>query len=174
LARALRYVFLNPVRARIVDDPWTWPWSTLRDLVAAVHPIWTDARTISRRTRIPGRELVTRLTTTADARYEIPHASEQLAMSLLGARSATAAALRVPFDETITDRAARRLVVQLLYASGTPHATTLATELGCTRRTIHNLLQQPHPALSAALLCISDPRLSRLAPGFPIFERSAP
>ncbi|MDP2305703.1 MAG: hypothetical protein Q8P18_06720 [Pseudomonadota bacterium] len=32
-ATVQRYIELNPCRARIVDDPLTWPWSTARDAV---------------------------------------------------------------------------------------------------------------------------------------------
>ena len=27
---AARYVALNPVRARLVERPWDWPWSSVR------------------------------------------------------------------------------------------------------------------------------------------------
>ena len=37
--RAVRYVHLNPCRARLVDDPLAWPWSTHRDAVGlALQP----------------------------------------------------------------------------------------------------------------------------------------
>jgi len=38
-ARQIRYGFLNPVRAGLVSDPWSWPWSTLHDLAGAVDPV---------------------------------------------------------------------------------------------------------------------------------------
>lgn len=40
LLRSLRYVHLNPCRARLVDDPLAWPLSTHRDLVGlAIRPV---------------------------------------------------------------------------------------------------------------------------------------
>ena len=36
--RMMRYGYFNPVHAGLVDDPWRWPWSTLRDLVGAAYP----------------------------------------------------------------------------------------------------------------------------------------
>ena len=33
--RDIRYIHLNPVRARLVSDPLAWPWSTHRDWVGA-------------------------------------------------------------------------------------------------------------------------------------------
>ncbi len=38
--RAERYIYLNPVRAGLVDDPLAWPFSTLRDALGlAVAPV---------------------------------------------------------------------------------------------------------------------------------------
>jgi REP element-mobilizing transposase RayT len=38
-----RYVVLNPVRARIVDDPAEWPWSSLRAVLGGCDvPAWLD------------------------------------------------------------------------------------------------------------------------------------
>lgn len=40
LRRTVRYIYLNPVRAGLVDDPLAWPFSTLRDsLGLAVAPV---------------------------------------------------------------------------------------------------------------------------------------
>ena len=40
--RKMRYGFFNPVRAGLVDDPWRWTFSTLRDLGGAAYPLWTQ------------------------------------------------------------------------------------------------------------------------------------
>lgn len=42
LARFIRYVHLNPSRARLVDDPLEWEWSTHRDAVGGAAPTWID------------------------------------------------------------------------------------------------------------------------------------
>ena len=34
--RALRYVELNPVRARLVENAWDWPWSSARAHIAGI------------------------------------------------------------------------------------------------------------------------------------------
>jgi hypothetical protein len=40
IRRLVRYVYLNPCRARLVDDPLAWPLSTYRDLLGlAVTPV---------------------------------------------------------------------------------------------------------------------------------------
>lgn len=48
LAAALRYVALNPVRARLADRPEGWPWSSvhahlghLDDGITATGPVWS-------------------------------------------------------------------------------------------------------------------------------------
>src|SRR5690606_9814908 len=58
LARQIRYGFFNPVRAGFVDDPWAWPWSSLRDLGGACHQRWTALERIAAITgRAPGAAL---------------------------------------------------------------------------------------------------------------------
>ncbi len=47
IRRDVRYVALNPCRARIVADPLDWPWSTHRDLVGATVAPWTAAPTLA-------------------------------------------------------------------------------------------------------------------------------
>lgn len=46
IQRNIRYVILNPVRAGLVDDPLSWPWSTHRDFVGAVVDPWVDEERI--------------------------------------------------------------------------------------------------------------------------------
>ena len=43
LLRQLRYVALNPVRAQLVADPLSWPWSTHRDVLGAIADPWVRA-----------------------------------------------------------------------------------------------------------------------------------
>ncbi len=42
LLTVLRYVYLNPVRARLVEDPWAWRWSSLwyEDVTSAWPVLW--------------------------------------------------------------------------------------------------------------------------------------
>jgi hypothetical protein len=42
LLRQIRYVHLNPCRARLCADPLEWEWSTHRDWVGAVQAPWPD------------------------------------------------------------------------------------------------------------------------------------
>lgn len=49
LARAVRYVALNPCRRGLAGDPFEWLWSTYRDLFGAVASPWTGPERIARR-----------------------------------------------------------------------------------------------------------------------------
>lgn len=46
--RQLRYIALNPCRARLVPDPLAWLWSTHRDLVGATVDPWVPAARLAR------------------------------------------------------------------------------------------------------------------------------
>jgi hypothetical protein len=48
LRRQIRYVNLNPCRAKIVDDPLKWEWSTHRDVIGATRGDWMDWETLGR------------------------------------------------------------------------------------------------------------------------------
>ncbi len=45
LRRNERYIHLNPCRARLIDDPLAWPWSTHRDRVGLAWPCAVPTRT---------------------------------------------------------------------------------------------------------------------------------
>lgn len=157
--RMVRYVLLNPVREGLVDDPWSWPWSTLRDLGGAVASAWTHPREVARALGLPPAQLVRRLTRTADAEFRAPEVTPIATVTLDAARAAAASALRVPFEWTASEPHPRRVVIQLLYEIGEPKPSRLAIDLGCTIRTIQRGRQPRDPALAAARLCLGDPRL---------------
>ncbi|MEB2314401.1 MAG: hypothetical protein OZ928_21370 [Polyangiaceae bacterium] len=47
LAREIRYVLLNPTRARLVRDPASHVWSTYRDVIGATLDPWVDAAALA-------------------------------------------------------------------------------------------------------------------------------
>jgi hypothetical protein len=157
--RMLRYVFFNPVREGLVDDPWMWRWSTLRDLGGAVHEPWTPADRLARRLRKSPKTLLSAVTTTADHRPSPPGPPDVDVASVDAIRRAVAAALRIDSSDVITSRPGRRLTVQACYALGSPRTHTLAQRLHLADRTIRGLRTPQHPALPTVLLCLSDPRL---------------
>lgn len=148
----------DPVRV-LQPGPWAWPWSTLRDLGGAIHQPWTSLAELAGRLRVRERSLLERVSTTADHRPPIPASTPILAASLVGIRSAVAAALRLPKAAVPSDRLGRRLVVQAARAIGRTGTPLLAADLGVADRTVRGLRHPTHPALDAVLLCLGDPRL---------------
>lgn len=158
--RKVRYVLLNPVSERLVDDPWAWRWSTLRDLGGAAHPIWTPAERVASVLAIPRSWLLHRLTNGLDRKTTAPlRASATVTASVAALRAAVGAALRLTDEDVRTDLRARRIVVQAAHALGLTGIARLAAELGCAERTVRRDRAKPHAALDAVLLCLADPRL---------------
>lgn len=158
--RMVRYVLLNPVSEGLVDDPWSWRWSTLRDLAGAVHPIWTPAERVASTLAIAPSWLLQRLTSGRDHEPIPPRrGSETVVASVDALRASVGAALRITIDDVRTDLLARRLVVQAAHALGLTGVARLAAELGCAERTVRRDRTRPHPALDAVLLGLADGRL---------------
>lgn len=163
-ARMVRYGVLNPVRAGLVDDPFAWPWSTLRDLVGACFPIWTPLHGVAQALGLRPGTAIRRLCTTADLAPRLPHRGGAVQVAALPAiRQAVAAALRLPAWDGPPVATERRLIVQASFTIGTPRPIDLASALRCSTRTIHRDRPPEHPALDAVLLTLGDPRL-RIGP----------
>ncbi|HWB76743.1 MAG TPA: hypothetical protein VG755_17375 [Nannocystaceae bacterium] len=157
--RMIRYGFMNPVEARLVGDPWAWRWSTLRDLGGVAHPIWTRRETVARMLAIPMDKLLGVLTTSADHRPDPPQPVPVLTATTEALRMAVAAVLRIEARDVAERTDGRRLVVQAADAIEMPGGLRLASELGCSARTLYRDRGSRHPALDAVLLCLGDPRL---------------
>lgn len=156
--RMIRYIFFNAVRAGLVPDPWSWPWSTLRDLAGAVHPAWTPLPRLARILRVSPSDLIAVLTTTADHRPSPPVGTAPLVASTIAVRQAVSAALRLPHESTQRGRP-RRLVIRAHERITPVRPAELARRLDCSVRTVQRHLGRPDPALDAVMLCLSDPRL---------------
>jgi hypothetical protein len=159
LGRMIRYGFFNGVRADLADDPWAWPWSTLRDLGGATASVWTPVKRIASTLRLSVRDTLRALTTLGDARPPLPERSSVAAASLDGVRDAVASALRLSDPRAWAKAAARRLVVQTCYEIGAPRPGDLADALACSERSVHRDRSPRDPALDAVLLCLGDARL---------------
>ncbi len=157
-ARMMRYGFFNPYRAGLVGDPWQWRWSTLRDLGSACHPVWTDLSSVAAVLELTPRQALHRLTTSAD--YDAPEPRKVVPMvaSIDGVTVAVGAALRQGAS-AVQRTAGRRLVVHACYEIGAPDPRRLASDLGCTLRTVQRLRREAAPGLDAVLQCLADPRL---------------
>lgn len=157
--RAMRYVFLNPVRAGLVDDPWKWRWSTLRDLAGAAYPLWTALDEVASVVAIQPMRLLDDIASDANARSMPPRRVPIGAASIDALRASVAAALRWPDDAVCERWEARRLVVQAHHAIAQPGIRKLAKALGRSERTIRRDRAARSDALDAVLVCLCDSRL---------------
>lgn len=159
LFRQIRYGVFNPYREGLVDDPWRWRWSTLRDLGGACDPVWTPLSRVASAVGLSPHETLRRLTSTADFHAPVLKAPSLLLASLDAVRVAVASALRCAEDQVLRTPKGRRLVIQTCFAIGQPRPAQLAAELGCGVRTIHRARKQPNDGVDAVLRCLADQRL---------------
>ena len=156
--RMIRYGLFNPLRAALVDDPFIWPWSTLRDLVGAATPSWTALPRIAASLRLSPEAALRGLTTLGGESYAIPRPGPLRCASIDEVRRAVQAAARIAEPAPITTLE-RRLTVQTCFRIGSPRVADLAAHLDCSIRSVHRDRTTPAPALDSVLLCLSDPRL---------------
>ena len=159
--RMVRYGLCNPVRAGLVDDPWMWPWSTLRDLSGAAYPIWTPRAAIAEALEIPANRLLAKLTNLAESRSRAPRIVPVTMATFEAMRTAVASALRMQEADVYAHPLGRKLMVQASDAIALPCIGRVADELGCARCTIYRDRHPCHSALDAVLLCLGDARLRR-------------
>jgi hypothetical protein len=162
--RSVRYVHLNPCRARLVDDPLSWPFSTHRDaLGCAARPVIRPARDPERFHRyISADPTVHVLGTSLPARALQVDDPARVA-------EAVSAALRVPLAELRRRGPARSLYLALA-RSLCPAAPPLgvAAEVGVGRHALLRAAAGPRPAATAAVqACAGDPRLGPLVGAVP-------
>jgi hypothetical protein len=166
--RTLRYLLLNPVRSNDVDDPLSWPWSTLRDVLGAVVDPWVDAERLHALLPAPARDpaqawhrIIVQGSEPASAIHRFPRpASSTLVFPLHAARESAAAALRSHPDATQQRGATRRLFVQSVRQLHPVPTIVLARACSITPRSTRDLLRNPDPrALRAVHLCLGDERL---------------
>ncbi len=173
--RTVRYGLMNPVRAKLVADPWQWPWSTLRDLGGAAFPVWTERNQVAALLERSPRRLLSAVTHTADYSPAPPIPTAVGFASTSSIVAAVAAACRLQPQTVLRDRLGRRLCVQTCRQLGAPRLSVVARELGMTQRAVGCLSAPPHPALSAVLTCLADPRLTHRvlhhAPGVHVVKR---
>jgi hypothetical protein len=170
LARDVRYVVMNPCRARLVRDPLEWQWTTHRDVLGAVADPWVTASKLARALEQPvdgfGGAFHRYVSgdPSCDARGTLPpraapaveystYPLQRLAAAALAATRATPGALR--------ERSPARAAFVLLAArQGWNDAEELARRCAVTRGAIYRLWQRDEPALiAAASLCLGDDRL---------------
>ena len=173
LWRQLRYVALNPCRDRLCSDPLDWLWSTYRDVMGATADPWVTAERLARAVGEPARDFRPRLHryVSSDPSVQVSGTPEPVAAPptefsrypLEWIAHAAGAALRRPAGEVKTRSPVRVLFLQLARAQGWRNGAHLARYSNVTRSGARKAASRslPPQALSAAMLCLGDPRLRR-------------
>ncbi len=171
LKRQVRYVALNPCRARLCVDPLEWLWSTHRDLLGASTSPWvtpqrlaaafgeTPSDFLERHHRYVSSDPATSVTGTPLPKPASPSQFTQYPLEWIAEAAATA--FRVPPLNVKSRNAARDLFIHLSRAQGWTHNPTLASYCCLTRNGVLKAALRPLPsqALVAASLCLGDRRL---------------
>ncbi|NUO50784.1 MAG: hypothetical protein HOV80_18180 [Polyangiaceae bacterium] len=167
IARNVRYVALNPVRAGLVSDPLSWLWSTHRDVVGATVDPWVTEERLAAALGWSHRHLAEdwHAYVTKDAgapptppprAFEADVGEAPLSWIATAASSATRSELR---DISRRSRA-RTLFLALSRRAGWRSPSLVAARCNITERAVRKAWAHPPPAgLDAALLCLGDSRL---------------
>ena len=162
--RDIRYISLNPCRARLVPDPLEWTWSTHRELFGAVTDPWVDVDAIRRLdgsvdrhhayvsadpfVSVDGTPPPRAAVDSRFARVPLVHVAE-------AARSATRG------GQIRRQGPARWLFLKLARAQGWTSAAELAEICGISRQSVHRAWGMDLD-MTSARICLADPRLRRL------------
>lgn len=166
LERQVRYIHLNPCRAKLVRDPLRWPWSTHRGLVNAELDPWVDAAVLARALGRSVRSLAQSLHAYVSGDPSVNPGGSPLPSPCLPRDLATvplesvrrAALAATPWSPPAVRKAQ---IVQLAAQQGwrDPHA--LARAAGLSVRSVWRILAagSDPAALRPAQLCLGDARL---------------
>gem|GEM_PF-796910 len=164
LRRQVRYVALNPCRARYVDDPLRWLWSTHRDVVGASADPWVTASRLARALEQEeagfAREHHAYVAGDPSVRSSpFPEERDESDATLRALALAASAATRHVGDHRSTRRRAIALFLATARSVRYPVIRCLDTA-GMPSSTAFRWSRRPTPAaVAAARLCLSDPRL---------------
>jgi len=150
--RQIRYVHLNPCRARLVTDPLCWPFSTHLDALGlaapAARPAVSDPLGFHRYVSADG--------TVSTHGTDLPVAPVDL-VSLDQVLTATAAVTRTPSDLLCARRGPARALLLASARALTPASSRqIADRFGVSRSTVLRIRPQVDPAVAALT---ADPRI---------------
>jgi hypothetical protein len=158
--RQLRYIFLNPVRAGLVDDPYCWAWSSLRELVGAAFPAQVELAELAAFLDCSPARCLRGLTASMKGHAEPPRTTLPLTADPIAITTAVAACLRLPEPHVRSARLGRRLAIQTAaHLQIPPPAKAMAQHLGITPRGARALRTPEHSGTEAALRCLADARM---------------
>jgi REP element-mobilizing transposase RayT len=177
LLRQVRYIHLNPCRAKLVPDPLEWEWSTHLEVVGASVPAWMNSEAIRHatefvitRSRKPWRErfheYVSGDPSVAIASTPYPRVQDRLIASYQELERGTLIATHADRLRQRRGLNLRGIFVRLALDLGFPSCGSLAEFLGVETRTVvglrgADLKPTESAALAAARLVLSDERLRR-------------
>ncbi len=170
--RMVRYFALNPCRAKLADDPLSWPWSTHRDVMGATADPWVDRRELRRvcgwRASPFANELQRYVSSDPSVCVvgtppPVPAEPTVIAQQpLVALVDAAAAATRGKPGDIRRQSNTRTLFLRLAMRHGWDDTARLATLCEVDPRTVQRHRTGELPAgLAAAELCLGDQRLRR-------------
>lgn len=149
--RETRYIHLNPCRAKLVDDPLAWPWSSYRDALGLVaHPVRKVHGNPSALHRYTSSDPSVSLTGT-----QLPFGEEG---DLFAIQAAVSAYLRTPLVKLTQRGPARRLLIQTAKVSLALGDRELGERLHLDRSTIRRIEAKRDPHVRAVERLVGDPR----------------
>jgi hypothetical protein len=162
LRRTIRYVLLNPCRARLVDDPLAWPLSTHRDHVGLGDPALAVRDPAGFHAWVSGDPSVSVTGT------RLPEL--ELGAPLRALEDAVGAVLRLTPAEVRGSARGRALALRAAVVSEHTDATALATWLGISESLVYRRVKSlpprrslsREPLLAAVLRVAGDPRFGPL------------
>jgi REP element-mobilizing transposase RayT len=161
--RTLRYLYLNPCRAGLVDDPLAWPFSTYRDAVGLAIPALHRARPDP----AAFHAHVSADATTDLAGTPLPSGSVLApGTARLHDVVATVSSLtRTPLADLRRPGPPRRLLLRAAREIVDPPARALATLLHIHPTIVRRSWSRPHPDAATVAQVLGDPRFAALDDG---------
>jgi hypothetical protein len=173
LRRNIRYIALNPCRAKLVRCPLAWHWSTHRDVIGATLDPWVNADRLAAAVAEPREGFIEawHRYVSADSSAAVdgtpmPVAATPNNMSWIPLRriaEAVVSATRTSFDALKMRGQPRAIFFALALEQGWTQTERLADLCNCKRRRVRELAASvPESTLAIARLCLGDERLRML------------
>jgi REP element-mobilizing transposase RayT len=170
IRRNVRYIVLNPCRAGLAPDPISWPWSTHLDFVGGRSDPWVEFTRLSKNPGFKAFE------STQIHKYissdpcvnvsgtPLPNPAPPMRAPLFSLQHIAMAALLAQDKPTatLTRRGpARTEFLRLAWHQGWQNRAQLRGLTHIKKDALRNTVQ--HPPSQAALICLGDGRLRKLA-----------
>ncbi len=173
LARALRYVALNPCRKGFAGDPLEWLWSSYRDVFGATEEPWTGPRRLASRMGWAEYGFAARFHEFVSSDHTVSVDGTPLPLPAVGQSLpnrgleelvlAVGSALRLSPQAVTRRGVARRMFVALAKNQGWGDPEILARRCEVTPRAARYLLRGcVDVPLATALQCLGDRRLTAI------------